>query len=67
MKVLFDTNVVLDHLLEREPHADNAERLLNLVDTGRIDGIICSTTATTIHYRMPSCMRRPATLARPRS
>jgi predicted nucleic acid-binding protein len=50
VKVLFDTNVVLDHLLEREPHADNAERLLNLVDTGRIDGIICSTTATTIHY-----------------
>lgn len=50
MKVLFDTNVVLDHLLEREAHADNAERLLNLVDTGRIDGIICPTPATTIHY-----------------
>jgi predicted nucleic acid-binding protein len=50
VKVLFDTNVVLDHLLGREPHADNAERLLNLVDTGRIDGVICSTTATTIHY-----------------
>ena len=45
MKVLFDTNVMLDHLLEREPHADNAERLLNLVDTGRIDGVICSTSA----------------------
>ena len=50
MKVLFDTNVVLDHLLAREPHADTAERLLNLVDTGKIDGVICSTTATTIHY-----------------
>ena len=50
MKVLFDTNVVLDHLLDREPHADTAERLLNLVDTGRIEGVICSTTATTIHY-----------------
>ena len=48
MKVLFDTNVVLDHLLAREPHADNAEQLLSLVDTGRIDGVICSTTATTI-------------------
>ena len=50
MKVLFDTNVVLDHLLEREPHVDAAEQLLNLVDTGRLDGVICSTTATTIHY-----------------
>jgi len=50
VKVLFDTNVVLDHLLERGPHADNAERLLNLVDTGRIEGVICATTATTISY-----------------
>ncbi|TDB39458.1 MAG: PIN domain-containing protein [Actinobacteria bacterium] len=50
MKVLFDTNVVLDHLLGREPYADTAEQLLNLVDTRRIDGVICSTTATTIHY-----------------
>ena len=45
MRVLFDTNVVLDHLLEREPHVDAAERLLSLVDTGRLEGVICSTTA----------------------
>jgi predicted nucleic acid-binding protein len=50
VKVLFDTNVVLDHLLEREPFADGAEQLLSLVDSGRIEGVICSTTATTIHY-----------------
>ncbi|RJQ53625.1 MAG: PIN domain-containing protein [Actinobacteria bacterium] len=50
MRVLFDTNVVLDHLLEREPYVDAAEQLLNLVDTGRLEGLICSTTATTIHY-----------------
>jgi predicted nucleic acid-binding protein len=50
VKVLFDTNVVLDHLLAREPYVDTAEQLLSLVDAGRIDGVICSTTATTIHY-----------------
>ena len=50
MRVLFDTNVVLDLLLERQPHADTAEQLLSLVDTGRLEGVICSTTATTIHY-----------------
>ncbi len=50
MRVLFDTNVLLDHLLDREPFVDAAERLLSLVDSGRIDGVICSTTATTIHY-----------------
>ncbi len=50
MKALFDTNVILDHMLEREPHADAAERLLSLVDAGAIEGVICATTATTIHY-----------------
>ena len=50
MRVLFDTNVVLDHLLEREPFVEAAERLLSLVDTGGLDGLVCSTTVTTIHY-----------------
>jgi predicted nucleic acid-binding protein len=50
MRVLFDTNVVLDHLLAREPFADAAEQLLSLVDAGEVEGMICSTTATTIHY-----------------
>ena len=50
MKVLFDTNVILDQMLAREPHVDAAERLLSLVDAGTIEGVICATTATTIHY-----------------
>lgn len=50
MKVLFDTNVILDLLLEREPHVSTAEQLLSLVDANRIEGLICSTTVTTIHY-----------------
>lgn len=50
MKVLFDTNVVLDHLLAREPFVDPAERLLSLVDSGALEGVVCSTKVTTIHY-----------------
>ncbi len=50
MKVLFDTNVILDVLLAREPQAQVAARLLSLVDQGRLDGVICATTVTTIHY-----------------
>ena len=50
MKVLFDTNVILDQLLAREPHVNSAEQLLSLVDANRIEGLICSTTVTTIHY-----------------
>lgn len=62
MKVLFDTNVVLDHLLEREPFVDAAEQLLSLVDSGRIDGVICSTTATTIHYLASKAVGAPAAM-----
>ncbi|MCX6364088.1 MAG: PIN domain-containing protein [Actinobacteria bacterium] len=50
MNVLFDTNVILDVLLEREPHIDAASKLFALVDNGRITGSICATTATTVYY-----------------
>jgi len=50
VKVMFDTNVVLDVLLAREPHVDAAAKLFALVDTGVIEGSICATTATTAYY-----------------
>ncbi|MDP3631260.1 MAG: PIN domain-containing protein [Actinomycetota bacterium] len=50
MNVLFDTNVILDVLLEREPFLDPAAKLFALVDNGRIKGSICATTVTTVFY-----------------
>ena len=50
MRVLFDTNVILDVLQQREPHVDAASKLFALVDNGRVDGAICATTVTTIYY-----------------
>ncbi len=50
MRVLFDTNVVLDVLLEREPHVEVAEKVVALVDNRRIEGFICATAATTLYY-----------------
>jgi predicted nucleic acid-binding protein len=50
MKILIDTNIVLDLLLEREPFADDASRLFQLVDHGQIDGYIAATTITNIFY-----------------
>lgn len=49
MKVLFDTNVILDVLLARAPHAEVAAQLLSLVDRGTMEGVVCATTVTTIH------------------
>lgn len=50
MKVLFDTNVVLDLLLDRNEFVDDASILISKVDTNEINGFLCATTITTIHY-----------------
>ncbi len=50
MKVLFDTNVLLDVLLEREPFVQVATKLVAAVDNGRIEGSICATAVTTLYY-----------------
>ena len=50
MKILFDTNVILDDLLDRQPFVSDASRLMQYVGQGRIDGILCATTLTTIYY-----------------
>ena len=50
MKILFDTNVVLDLLLDRQPFAVPAAELLSKAEAGIISGYLCATTVTTIHY-----------------
>ncbi len=50
MRVLIDTNVVLDFLQEREPFVDNAARLFELIDAGEVEGVIAATTITNIYY-----------------
>ena len=50
MRVLFDTNVLLDALLAREPFVADAAVLLEAVETGRIEGFISATTVTDVHY-----------------
>ena len=50
MKVVFDTNVVLDVLIGREPHFETGVELFDELDKGRLEGVICATTVTTVHY-----------------
>ncbi|MEM9152393.1 MAG: PIN domain-containing protein [Cyanobacteria bacterium P01_F01_bin.3] len=50
MKVLFDTNVLLDALLERQPFVKDAAFLIEATETGKIEGFISATTITDIHY-----------------
>jgi predicted nucleic acid-binding protein len=50
LRILFDTNVILDVLLNRLPHGPVASRLMVEVERGRLEGLLGATTITTIHY-----------------
>lgn len=50
MRILFDTNVVLDLLLDRQPFAEPAAALFARVERGEDSGYLCATTVTTIFY-----------------
>lgn len=50
MNVLFDTNVVLDLLLDRKPFVFESTQLFSLVEIGQLNGFLCATTITTVEY-----------------
>jgi len=50
VKILFDTNIVLDVLLDREPFSDLATKLLSRVEKKELNGFLGATTVTTIYY-----------------
>ena len=50
MKVLVDTNVILDGFLERELFVEDAKALLNAIQSQQIEGFVTATTLTDIFY-----------------
>jgi predicted nucleic acid-binding protein len=58
MRILFDTNIVLDLLLDREPFSQDAEALIGKVERGEVVGVLCATTITTIHYLISKSFSR---------
>ncbi len=50
MRVLIDTNVVLDVMLAREPFVAASAEVLSRVEAGELTGCVCATTVTTLHY-----------------
>lgn len=50
MRVLLDTNVLLDVLLAREPHATASARVLAMAEQGTLAGFVSATSVTTIAY-----------------
>jgi predicted nucleic acid-binding protein len=49
-RVLFDTNVVLDVLLDRQPYVEASAAAWAAVETGISEGMLAAHAVTTIHY-----------------
>lgn len=50
MKVLFDTNVILDLLANRQPFAADSARVLSLAESRAVEGCVAAHTITTLFY-----------------
>ena len=50
MRLLLDTNVILDVLLDRAPHSEFSSKVLAAVEMGQVNGFVGATSITTIHY-----------------
>ena len=50
MKVLLDTNIIIDFLTKREPFAKDAKEIIALIETKEIEGYLSASTITTIYY-----------------
>ena len=60
MKILIDTNIILDHLLERKPFNQSAEQIFAETERGNITTFIGGTTVTTVHYLVTKALGIPA-------
>jgi predicted nucleic acid-binding protein len=49
-RLLVDTNVVLDVLLNRQPHAERSADIWIAIETGQSEGLLAAPAITTIHY-----------------
>ena len=62
MRIIVDTNVILDFLLEREPHAASAKGLFEMIYQEKVEAFITGSSVTDIYY--VTAKRLGAALAR---
>jgi predicted nucleic acid-binding protein len=48
--VVIDTNLVLDVLLDRQPHSVASSLIMSFAYSGRIEGLLGATTLTPVYY-----------------
>lgn len=50
MKIMCDTNIFLDVLLEREPFSDDSSKILSLCEEHKLEGFVSASCITDIFY-----------------
>ena len=50
MRILFDTNIILDVLLNRKRFVELSSNLVGMVENNTIEGYLCATTITSLDY-----------------
>ena len=58
LSILFDTNILLDVLINRKPFVVPSAKLVSLVESNIIEGYLCATTLTTIDYLIAKAHNR---------
>jgi predicted nucleic acid-binding protein len=58
LNILFDTNIILDALLDREPFKTHSVFLMDAVEKSAINGFLCAHSVTTIYYLMEKAKKR---------
>jgi len=58
LRILFDTNVILDVLLLRQPYEVEATKLVAAVERSEINGVLCANSITTIYYLINKAVGR---------
>jgi len=58
LKILFDTNIILDVLLNRKPFVELSANLVSSVENKTIEGYLCATTITTLDYLISTSRNR---------
>ena len=63
MKVLIDTNVIIDMAIQREPFAKASTQVIFLAQIGRFQGYVSASAISDLHYILHKHTGRAASLA----
>jgi predicted nucleic acid-binding protein len=49
-KVFIDTDVIIDFLIDRQPHANHSSKIFDLADRGKVEIYISALSVNNVHY-----------------